>query len=240
MRPIWVLAWLLILLTGCAFAKKTTPRPANPVKIVLAAPEPDEKNYGQNQIVINLDRPTKQEFTLAIEPKTKLFTRQTVGDQRIWNYAEYLTVKPKTKYTLTLTSDQAFIWRGKPTKKAQWSYFTASASIIHPTFPKSNSGWASADDPVWTNQAHFRVEPPDPRQEKQYDFIVTVAATFNAGVNGPPIAEQKRRYQKELQTYTQEAVAHLKKNRVEISKSRILWLPEDAQTLVRSLVINQH
>lgn len=117
--------------------------------------------------------------------------------------------------------------------KIQWwgqEWWPKGAKSPETTFvpPPPVLEW-SADDPVWTNQAHFRVEPPDRRQAKQYDFVVTICATFNAGVNGPPIAEQKRRYEQELREYTKEAIAHLEKNNVDIRKSRILWLPEDAQ-----------
>jgi len=229
MRPTVALTGLLLLLlTGATGAVDSDARPATLIKVVLTSPRPGEKNYGSLFIVVNLERATSQVLALEIQPKTKLLARSPQGNQRIWDYAQFLTVKPKTKYTLTLTSREPFLWHGKKTKRAQWSYSTAEAAVIHPR-PPQVLAW-SADDPVYTHKEHFRVEPPNAQEEKTgYLYVVGVEATFNAGVNGPPIGEQERRYRRELRAYTLEAVTWLMKNHVSPQDPAVRWVPREAR-----------
>lgn len=90
----------------------------------------------------------------------------------------------------------------------------------------------SADDPIFITKDHFAVEPPSASGANQYDMTVTVFATFNAGVNGPPIAEQEATYQAELKQYTREAYDWLKENNIDLNIYRIKWVPEEAQNLI--------
>lgn len=86
----------------------------------------------------------------------------------------------------------------------------------------------SADDPVFTTQDHFSVHLPENSDVNNYDLVVTLFATLNAGVNGPPIEQQLATYNAELKAYKSEALDWLKDHNVDPPLYRIKWVPPDA------------
>jgi len=89
----------------------------------------------------------------------------------------------------------------------------------------------SADDPVFTLKEHFSVSLPQASEEKEYDLVVALFATLNAGVNGPPIEEQLEAYNQELKIYKKEALDWLGENNVNPETYRIKWVPEEAANI---------
>ncbi len=89
----------------------------------------------------------------------------------------------------------------------------------------------SADDPVFVTKEHFSVHLPAASDAENYDLVVTLFATFNAGVNGPPIEEQLQTYNEELKAYKKEALDWLKQNSVDPATYQVKWIPEEAASI---------
>lgn len=89
----------------------------------------------------------------------------------------------------------------------------------------------SADDPIFTTQDHFSVHLPEGTEADNYDLVITLFATLNAGVNGPPVEEQLATYNAELKAYKAEALKWLKDHNVDPALYRIKWIPPDAANI---------
>lgn len=64
-----------------------------------------------------------------------------------------------------------------------------------------------------------------------FDLSITLHATYNHGLNGPPIEEQWADYQKELKQYKQEALDWIKSKNVDPAKLKIEWAPAGVENI---------
>lgn len=81
------------------------------------------------------------------------------------------------------------------------------------------------DKSISVAQNDFSIEGPDIAGYYQ----ITLNAVFNAGVNGPPIEEQKQKHEQELKIFKEEALNWLKERNFDPQSLKIKWNPSEAE-----------
>ena len=79
-----------------------------------------------------------------------------------------------------------------------------------------------------TTQQNFSIKLAD---QQDFDLEINLNATFNAGVNGPPIEDQEKLYKQELTQYKKEALAFIESKGFKVEKIKIYWVPKEAKNL---------
>lgn len=69
---------------------------------------------------------------------------------------------------------------------------------------------------------HFVINPPD----NQGKYVINLNISFNAGVNGPPIEEQKKVYNQIVSQYKKEAYEWVKNKGLDPDKIAIVFEPD--------------
>lgn len=75
------------------------------------------------------------------------------------------------------------------------------------------------------DNSHFTI---DLSENDNFEITISLKAIFNAGVNGPPIEEQKAKYLRELKIYKQEVLKWLRDQGVNPDELKIEWIPPEA------------
>lgn len=204
--------------------------------VVFLQPATDTKNYCYASWIrmVCADNEIAQDFTLKLDPPVA-YEYFAAYNSAVWFLKKEL--KPKTTYKATLSSPTPFLFHGQKVQQITWSFKTADAKtlkdhkkyiVFHPTMRES------ADDPSYFDtydNGHFKlelIEIADPNNTTKYDIAITLYATYNAGVNGPPLEEQWAEYKRQLRQYKNEALNWLRQKSYDPASLRIKWMPSEA------------
>ena len=163
-------------------------------------------------------------FSLVVDPVAPGYSVKKSKNQLTFTFND--TLKPNTTYKIRLDSNKSFVFSSTKTKSLLWQ-FTTGADIAE-VIGDMNFGDFFQKNPLarytpFENE-HFRIDWPN----EQDVTTVTLFATFNAGVNGPPIEDQEKAYQNEIRTYKQEALKWINDQGVDPNSLKIVWFPEEA------------
>jgi hypothetical protein len=137
----------------------------------------------------------------------------------VWFFPVTKTWKEFSQYNLTLSSSEYFLFDGKRTKSISWHFTTADKQSL------AEQVEDIPFDPLRPLQSltphegdNFKIDYPE-----KGVFTIHLIGTFNAGVNGPPIEEQRKRYYQEIAQAKNNALSWMKSICQDPNKIKIKW-----------------
>lgn len=213
---------LILALFGWGAKSVSAKKPEVLPVITEFMPEPDEPSYDTSWISVTFSKPVDRSFSIALSPREGKLTKLWFnGKTRLrWCHPLGLTWQPNTKYQVTLKSRGYFIWKGQKLRTLAWSFTTSSKQALAEVI--QNMPFDPEDPlryfPFPLNQSNFIIER---KQKKVYK--IELIGTFNAGVHGPSIAEQKKKYYAEIAQAKKDALSWMEDNGQDPKKVKISW-----------------
>ncbi len=164
-------------------------------------------------------------FTILLDGKTPQYSVNKKDKKLFFTFKDALN--PDTTYHIILNAKKPFVYLNQKTNSIDWQFTTSTGTFEE--INDMNFGDFFEKNPLARSTPfendHFRIDWPD----DEGFTPITLFATFNAGVNGPPIKEQEKAYHEELKTYRNEALEYIKSKGVDPNSLEIQWIPEEAK-----------
>jgi hypothetical protein len=222
-----ILVVVILLISLVTFTNAvTSKKPVNSQKSILAIlqlnPKPGEQKFYE-EVSVEFDRTVCQSFSLKTRPKEldRLSLIKFDGHTRFtWYHPVCKGWRPNTKYQVTLTSPDYFIYQDRPIKNLSWNFTSASKRVLDEVnndipFDPENP-FCLVPFPI--KKGNFIIDQSD---KKHYQIYLS--GSFKAIPDGELTPEQRKAYNIEIEKAKKDALRWLRDGGQDPAKVKIKW-----------------